>query len=88
MPLTRHPPNAMAPSPLFSPLEDDLFVLGEYVSMIVGNPYSEPNGDYTPGCWLGTDGSNINPTEGFGRFNDGNCNYSSGSSYICLDNAK
>jgi hypothetical protein len=52
------------------------------------DPFSEPNGDYTPGCWLGTTGTDINPTEGFGHINDGNCDYSSGTSYICSDNAK
>jgi hypothetical protein len=51
------------------------------------DPYSEPNGDYTPGCWLGTDGSDINPPEGFGRINDENCDYDS-TRYICSDNAK
>ena len=46
--------------------------------------YSEPNGDYTANCWLGTrsvsDPSNI-------TYNDGNCNYG-GSSYICSTNDK
>ena len=46
--------------------------------------YSEPNGDYTAYCWLGTrsvaSSSNI-------TYNDGNCIYS-GSSYICSTNDK
>lgn len=47
--------------------------------------YSEPNGDYTPGCWLGLGGPDAN---GNFTFNDANCNYSTGTSYICSDNAK
>ena len=50
--------------------------------------YSEPNGDYTPGCWLGLDGNSISLTDGFIRFNDGGCGYESGGSYLCSDNAK
>ena len=46
--------------------------------------YTEPNGDYTAYCWLGTrsvaSSSNI-------TFNDANCNYST-SSYICSTNDK
>jgi hypothetical protein len=45
--------------------------------------YSEPNGDYTAGCWLGTD--NQFPDQ---RFNDANCNYATGTSYICSTNDK
>ncbi|MFO0579107.1 MAG: fibrinogen-like YCDxxxxGGGW domain-containing protein [Polyangia bacterium] len=48
--------------------------------------YSEPNGDYTPGCWLGvTTGLDANGNLGF---NDANCNYSTGTMYVCSDNAK
>jgi hypothetical protein len=50
--------------------------------------YSEPNGDYTPGCWLGLDGNSIDPANGFVRINDAGCGYASGTSYICSDNAK
>jgi len=46
--------------------------------------YTEPNNDYTAGCWLGVFNYDAN---GF-IFNDGNCNYNSGTSYICSDNAK
>jgi hypothetical protein len=49
--------------------------------------YSEPNGDYTPGCWLGLDGTGVDGS-GFVRFNDGDCGYSTGAQYICSDNAK
>jgi hypothetical protein len=49
--------------------------------------YSEPNGDYTPGCWLGLDGQGVDDS-GFTRFNDANCNYQTGGSYICSDNVK
>ena len=48
--------------------------------------YTEPNGDYTPGCWLGvTTGLDANGNLGF---NDANCNYSTGTMYVCSDNAK
>ena len=47
--------------------------------------YSEPNGDYTPGCWLSLGGPDAN---GNFTFNDANCSYSTGTSYICSDNAK
>jgi len=46
---------------------------------------SEPNGDYIAGCWLGT--GTFDVTNGF-TFNDGNCNYFTGTTYICSDNAK
>jgi hypothetical protein len=49
-------------------------------------PYSEPNGDYTPGCWLSAN-SGVDGT-GFTAFNDGNCGYETGAAYICSDNAK
>ena len=47
--------------------------------------YSEPNGDYTAGCWL-----NIYGVDGNGdlQFNDYNCNNATGDSYVCSDNAK
>jgi hypothetical protein len=45
--------------------------------------YSEPNGDYTPGCWLGTRTADPNDM----TFNDGYCG-SSTSSYICSTNDK
>lgn len=48
-------------------------------------PYSEPNGDYTPSCWLGYTG--IVDGEGI-TFNDANCGYQTGPNYICSDNAK
>ena len=44
--------------------------------------YGEPNGDYTPGCWLGATGVDAS---GF-SFNDGRCGYSTG--YVCSDNVK
>lgn len=48
--------------------------------------YTEPNGDYTPGCWLGvTTGLDANGNLGF---NDANCTYSTGTMYVCSDNAK
>ncbi len=47
--------------------------------------FSEPNGDYTPGCWLSLGGPDGN---GNFTFNDANCNYATGTSYICSDNAK
>lgn len=47
--------------------------------------FSEPNGDYTAGCWLSLGGPDAN---GNFTFNDANCNYSTGTSYICSDNAK
>jgi hypothetical protein len=46
-------------------------------------PYGEPNGDYTAGCWLGTD--NQFPHQ---RFNDLGCGYGTGTSYICSTNDK
>ncbi len=46
---------------------------------------SEPNGNYTPECWLSWNG-NIN---GEGAvFDDNNCAASTGTSYLCSDNAK
>lgn len=47
--------------------------------------YGEPNGDYTPGCWLGGGGLYDN---GQMTFNDLNCGYSTGATYLCSDNAK
>jgi hypothetical protein len=46
---------------------------------------SEPNGDYVPGCWLTA--FSYSTTTGF-VFNDLNCTYTSGTKYICSDNAK
>jgi hypothetical protein len=46
--------------------------------------YSEPNGDYTAGCWLGTYAITI---AGNVTFNDYGCGYST-SSYICSTNDK
>jgi hypothetical protein len=46
--------------------------------------YSEPNGDYVAGCWLGIGSVDQNGIV----FNDANCNYSSGAGYICSDNLK
>ncbi len=51
-------------------------------------PYTEPNGDYTPGCWLGLDGTTVDEANGFVRINDAGCGYSSGTSYLCSDNVK
>lgn len=48
---------------------------------------SEPNGDYIPGCWLEVEGPD-DPVDGLGHFNDGGCDYETGTSYICSDNAK
>ncbi len=46
--------------------------------------YSEPNGDYSANCWLGTrDVSNTSSI----TYNDGHCSYG-GSSYICSTNDK
>jgi hypothetical protein len=47
--------------------------------------YSEPNGDYTPGCWLSNGGLDAN---GNLTFNDAGCSYATGTSYVCSDNAK
>lgn len=49
--------------------------------------HSEPNGDYTPGCWLGTYTPVLDGNGDIG-FNDANCTYATGTSYICSDNAK
>lgn len=47
-------------------------------------PTGEPNGDYTADCWLG-----VGSIDDHGLvFNDQNCSYSTGSTYICSDNAK
>ena len=46
--------------------------------------YSEPNGDYTPGCWLGSGSIDANGL----LFNDAGCSYSTGTNYVCSDNAK
>lgn len=48
--------------------------------------YTEPNGDYTAGCWLAVTAA---PDEnGELHFNDANCSYYTGPSYVCSDNAK
>ena len=47
--------------------------------------YGEPNGDYTPGCWLSLGGPDGN---GNFTFNDAGCSYATGTTYICSDNAK
>lgn len=47
--------------------------------------FSEPNGDYTPGCWLSNGGLDGN---GNLTFNDAGCSYATGTSYVCSDNAK
>lgn len=47
--------------------------------------YSEPNGNYTPGCWLGGGSLDAN---GSLTFDDANCNFATGTSYVCSDNAK
>lgn len=45
---------------------------------------SEPNGDYTPDCWL-----SATSIDDHGLiFNDGSCGYSTGTTYVCSDNAK
>jgi hypothetical protein len=49
-----------------------------------GVAFGEPNGDYVPGCWLGAGGVDANGW----TFNDGNCGYATGTSYVCSDNAK
>jgi hypothetical protein len=47
--------------------------------------YTEPSGDYTPGCWLGA----IAPNDVNGMiFNDAGCTYATGTSYVCSDNAR
>jgi hypothetical protein len=53
-------------------------------------PYSEPNGDYTAGCWLAAWLWSATPfTAGTGLiFNDASCSYATGDHYICSDNAK
>jgi hypothetical protein len=45
-------------------------------------PFAEPNGDYQQGCYLGMFG--YNPS----RFNDDECNYQTGSHYVCSTNDK
>lgn len=45
----------------------------------------EPNGNYTPGCWLS--GVDVDAT-GFSSFDDLDCAFSTGAKYICSDNAK
>lgn len=47
--------------------------------------YSEPNGDYVAGCWLGKWSAQYD-ANGL-QFNDGNCGYG-GTDYVCSDNAK
>jgi hypothetical protein len=48
-------------------------------------PYGEPNGDYTASCWLGfTGGVDANGV----TFNDANCIYATGATYVCSDNVK
>jgi hypothetical protein len=51
-------------------------------------PMSEPNGDYHANCYLGlwNDGS-LDANMGGISFNDGNCNYNSGTQYLCSTNA-
>ncbi len=50
--------------------------------------YSEPNGDYSPGCWLGVENGQTLDGSGFSRFNDAGCGYQTGGNYICSDNLK
>lgn len=50
--------------------------------------HSEPNGDYVPGCWLATYGPGTLDGSGFQGWNDGNCDYSTGATYVCSDNVK
>ena len=50
--------------------------------------YSEPNGDYVPGCWLGAFGVWGNSDSNGFTFNDLNCGYSTGTSYVCSTNDK
>ncbi len=50
---------------------------------IRGTSISEPNGDYTAGCWLGMWAPAANPW-----FNDGWCGYPTGTSYVCSTNDK
>lgn len=45
-------------------------------------PYGEPNGDYVAGCWLSFGGT-LPAT-----FNDLNCIYATGSTYVCSTNDK
>jgi hypothetical protein len=46
-------------------------------------PYGEPNGDYTPGCWLAASGNPV-----IGGFNDAGCGASTGGNYLCSTNDK
>jgi len=50
-----------------------------------GVAYIEPNGDYTPGCWMDNFGMDANGNLMFG---DRSCGAATGSSYVCSDNAK
>ncbi len=45
--------------------------------------YSEPNGDYTPGCWLNVHNSDANGL----LFNDYNCMHSF-TKYLCSSSDK
>jgi hypothetical protein len=46
-------------------------------------PFSQPSGDYTPGCWLGMSGWD----KGHYRFDDHGCDFST-DRYICSTNDK
>lgn len=48
-------------------------------------PFTEPNGDYTPGCWLASGA--FDPAVGW-AMNDLACMYETGPTYVCSDNAK
>jgi hypothetical protein len=50
--------------------------------------YSEPNGDYTAGVWLGVTGPLDAQGNGTLTFNDLTGGYPTGGSYVCSDNAK
>lgn len=50
--------------------------------------YTEPNGDYTAGVWLGAVGGLDGQGLGTLTFNDITGGYSTGTSYVCSDNAK
>lgn len=48
-------------------------------------PFTEPNGDYQPGCWLAS--GVFDPGVGW-AMNDLGCTYETGPTYVCSDNAK
>lgn len=50
--------------------------------------YTEPNGDYTAGVWLGVTGPLDAQGNGTLTFNDLTGGYPTGGSYVCSDNAK